>query len=805
MNRYRFSLFLLLTLLLTSINLLIYSGRIESGDSLRVFDAVSSIYRFDDVSQDESMWFAIPVIIEPEMEYPLRPLDVDEPTVVYLSLPLYWLADKIPSVGFVHMVWLLNSFMMALASGILYWMALLYGYDEKVACLAAVLMAVGTIVLPYSRTLFRDPLAMFFLAMTIFWLEYWRSNRYWMTWCGWLGFVLWVLSLLILLQTKHSAMLAIPILGILMLPHIQRVASQKWWKRLTDFALLFIILSIPVLVFVDAIFEPIATWIHPLLRRIDGGAISDSYSAQTSMYAYLFSIGGSIWGTSPIILLAVPGLWLWYRQEKRRIVWAVVIGVIGYAAGHAFITREYWFGGLSWPPRFLIPIIPLLMIGMLPVLDRLLTLKRDIWLKLVFIVLLIYSLWIQFNAIAIEWSHYTTLIPEESGGAIEWIGGLTRIEYLRWVIQPSLWDDIGFDFIWTRANQPIWVASYVILILIASGLVYWFWHKRETRYVLILPVILWFVLIATTVFNLQSIYYKDSVYWSNTPALHDVIDTLHQESYPNDVLILPDNTYERFILNHNDLNNVRVITLSLFQPGENPSDVQSADVTSVHPVELLNESSIRIIDHVASKRERLWVLANNGPFIPWAVRPVEQYLTRFYYPIRDVTLATPDPTVRLIEFATTPAPNPYGFVSPQHQSDLHYDESIRLSGYDLPLGDMYSTGDIVPLSLSWQTDEELNQDYVVAWFIANDGYIHQAQDTQPAFGFMPTSSWQVDVPVWDNHAVTLPSEMPPGDYNIWVVLYRFTASGEIERLPVVGEQTLDGTIGILPTTLHIQP
>jgi len=796
---------LLLTLLLICINLSVYSGRIESGDSLRVFDAVSSIVHFGDIFQDESMWFAIPVIIEPEMEYPLRPLDVDEPIVVYLSLPLYWLAHQIPNVGFVHMVWLLNSFLMAIACGMLFWLALQLRYSESVAFVAAVVMGIGTIVLPYSRTLFRDPLAMLFLTMMLFWLKYGRARGYFINWRGWLGMILAGVFLLILLQTKRSAIVALPMIAIFFLPNIQRIASHKWWKRSTDALLFLIIVSIPTLVFVDAIFEPFANFIHPFLRRIDGGALTDSYSAQTSLYGYLFSIGGSIWGTSPIVLLAIPGLWLWYQQGKRRIVWAVVIGVIGYAAGHAFITREYWFGGLSWPPRFLIPTIPLLMIGLLPVLDRLLTRKRDYWLKISFAVLLVYSLWIQFNAIAIEWSHYTTLIPEESGGAIEWIGGLSQVEYLRWVVQPALWDDIGFDFIWTRTNQLSWIVSYIVLGSLSLGSVFWFWKKQKPRLMILAPTILWIVLPILTIFNLQSIYYKDPVYWSNSSALHDVLDTLQQESRPNDILILPDNTYERFILNHNDLSTVRPITLALFQPGENPSDVQSAEVTSVHPVDLLQEPSIRILDHAASKRERLWVLANNGPFISWAVRPVEQYLARFYYPIRDVPLATSDPTVRLIEFATIPAPNAYGFVAPQHQSNLRYEENISLSGYELPRGDTYTAGDIVPLSLYWQTDSPLDQDFVVAWFIANEGLIHQAQDTQPAFGFMPTTSWQTGVPIWDNRAVTLPDNIPPGEYNIWVVLYRFTESGEIERLPVVGEQTIDGTVGILPTTLQIQP
>jgi len=789
-----------LVTLLTSVSLFFYSGRIESGDSLRVFDAVSSLYHFNDLWQDESNWFDPAKVITPDIAYPLRPLDIDEPLVMYLSMPFYWLANTLPRLGNVHTVWLLNSILLGCTGGLLFGTTYLLGYGVRVATFATLLLGIGTIALTYSRTLFRDPIAMFVLMLALFFLTWWRKNGYLNGWRSAILGVLFIITIPLLLLTKRSTFLALPVLCIWALPDWRWLSSQKWWLRLMDTLLLVAIVTIPVLVFVDPIFNIFAEWIHPLLRRIDGGA----FTAQTSLHSYLFSIGGSIWGTSPILLLAVPGLWMWYRQGKRRIVWSIVLLVIAYAAGHAFITREYWFGGLSWPPRFLVPVVPFLIIGLLPVLQHLFKKDRPIWLPPLFGSLLLYSLWIQFNAVAIEWSHYTTLLPEESGGAIEWQGGLNQINYLRWVIQPALWNQIGFDFIWTRANQPIWAISFAILILVC-GVVLWLMltNRLSSRRFSMISASLIPVLTVVTLLNLQAIYFKDPVYWSNKPALHEVLDTLEQEGTEDAVVLLPDLTYERFILNHNDLSHPRMIVLPR-QPGESPSEEQPAEITSPHPVDLLTNPSLRIIDQIAGRQERIWVLAHNSPFIPWAVRPLERYLAQFYYPIQDVPLTNADPTVRLVEFSTYPAPNPYMFVQPHHSTDLQYDEAIQLLGFELPAGTVYEPGDIVPVSLYWQTKIALEQDMVIAWFIANETRIHQAQDSQPAFGFMPTSTWQANVPIWDNHATILPADIPPGDYEIWVVMYRFDAAGNIERLPIQGETVRDDNIGILPVTLTVE-
>ena len=79
------------------------------------------------------------------------------------------------------------------------------------------------------------------------------------------------------------------------------------------------------------------------------------------------------------------------------------------------------------------------------------------------------------------------------------------------------------------------------------------------------------------------------------------------------------------------------------------------------------------------------------------------------------------------------------------------------------------------------------------------------ENTWPGATFAPTTLWQPDVPVWDNRALRLPSDIAPGDYQLWVKVYsRDPSTGEITDLVAEGEDVIDSVIGVLPVTIEIQ-
>jgi hypothetical protein len=173
-----------------------------------------------------------------------------------------------------------------------------------------------------------------------------------------------------------------------------------------------------------------------------------------------------------------------------------------------------------------------------------------------------------------------------------------------------------------------------------------------------------------------------------------------------------------------------------------------------------------------------------------------------YYPLREITVS---PDVRLIEYSTVRAPEPFAFRGPDMLTDLVYGDSMQLIGYTLPEGATYAPGQALPLSLYWQAIARIEEDYTVAWFLADEAgvVVTQGMDSHPAGGFEHTSEWQVGVPIWDNRALRLPAELTAGDYGLWVKVYTFDETGAAQDLAVTGATVRDDAIGVLPTAIEI--
>ena len=293
----------------------------------------------------------------------------------------------------------------------------------------------------------------------------------------------------------------------------------------------------------------------------------------------------------------------------------------------------------------------------------------------------------------------------------------------------------------------------------------------------------------------------DPLYSPSNATLPDMLEIIKHETLPTDVVLLSNLAYERFFTSNESIASPRVVGLP-FQPGERPSPEQPAKVVSSDPDALVNPTTGPFIFALAAGREKLWLLVSSGPFIPWSVRPVERFMAAHYYPIGEFSTS---PQVRLIEYSTIQAPDTMEFRGAQQTTDLIYGSTIHLLGYNLPEGNRYQPGDILPISLYWQTDSVLTQSYTVAWFLAtNEGTVAiQGWDLAPGGGFAPTNSWRPGAPVWDNRAMRLPADLTPGTYRLWVVVYSTDLNGSITNLPVIGSETREGSIGLLPATIEI--
>ncbi len=94
----------------------------------------------------------------------------------------------------------------------------------------------------------------------------------------------------------------------------------------------------------------------------------------------------------------------------------------------------------------------------------------------------------------------------------------------------------------------------------------------------------------------------------------------------------------------------------------------------------------------------------------------------------------------------------------------------------------YALGKNVRFVLYWQALARLEQAYTVFVHIVDEaGQIVIQGDTQPRGGEFPTTAWPVREVIDDAHTISLPADMPAGEYRIVLGLYELESG---TRLPV---------------------
>lgn len=776
----RYSTLILIFVMLSSIYLLTYSGAIESGDTRIFFDATSSFFDHGDTLVDLALSVRAPVRFDPQNPYPLQNADI-EILQVLAATPLYFFARTF-SFGLVHTVWLLNIFVAAASACLIYLYAEKLGYKARTGIFAAVIFGVGTLIFPYTRTFFREPLALFMLLLAGYALEHWRGSQFrgkqWM--------VLALLFVVGMFLAKASMLLALPALIFLALPAFK--------IRLTGRRVLISVIVLAVLAFVAA-FALVALdevgGRYNILGRLRG--INMQYFSD-ALKSYLLSPGGSIWGTSPIILLGIPSVILMFRRGQVRYTSVFLLFTLGFALGYAILSDVHWFGGLSLPPRFLLPIIPFGVLLSLPALERLLDRPMSPS-SLIGWVLIVYSVWVQIGSVGYDLTAYPAALPPEAHGLAEWEGGLYNPQWFRWVVLLSLWGTLPPDFAWLTLDLPLWAFAFAVIAIVCLAVM-----VLRPRLISWLSGGVAVVFAGAVVMGLIALADTDYRYRATDESLFAALDTIQAETTPDDVILLSSPRYESFFHNYNTLAGAagRVIGLPL-QPGEQSSPEQPVMLSAENPAALLNRYTIPLIQNLAETRDRLWLLVDGSSELAWSIRPVERYMSAYFYPVRVFVLGD---FTRLIEYSTADAPNPFAFGGAEQTTDIRFGESIRLLGFEINGGNSLNGRDYLPISLYWQADAPLESRYTVAVYLRDANGAPIAQHDYPPFGgFAPTDTWQPNRPVWDHRALALPSNLPDGEYQLWVKLYDFAPDGIVRDLPVTHGNALDEVIAILPVTL----
>ncbi len=261
--------------------------------------------------------------------------------------------------GRVQTLFLLNIFATALTAVCVFFAVRVLTYSVLTALVTALFFGLGTQAWVYTRTFFRDPLAMLFL--TFAWTCALILNQATTRRSQWLAGVGILLGLALGMLSKNTATIALPAVAILLIPYWKRLVSKDSPPLRVRLARPGIYL--PVLAVLVGFLTLLVAARGPLVRFSLGYywetlvifAASPHPHLLPAIFGPFISPGKSIFLYSPVILLSLVTL-----LEKRIEAIGAWSYVLLLVIAQALFYDSHWWGSVNWGLRFLLPAIPLL-------------------------------------------------------------------------------------------------------------------------------------------------------------------------------------------------------------------------------------------------------------------------------------------------------------------------------------------------------------------------------------------------------------------------------------------------------------
>ncbi len=433
-------------------------------------------------------------------------------------------------IGRVQTLFLLTIWVTAATAAVLFLTVLRMGYPLPSALMAAAIFGLGTIVLPYSKTYFRDPLAMFFLTCAWFFLQAVKQDivtpvaaeKRIFYWAG------LVFALIAGVLAKNIVLIASPVmlLDILLTLRKRQPASKNGWKRWKWITLITAVILAVVCWFLVIPSIPLLARFTPDYYSLLARFFRDTprpYFLEAIIGPFI-SPGKSLFIFSPILILAVPGLILRFKSTWQA--WAcLILMVIGQALFYDF----EWAGHINWGLRYLLPVIPLMLLAAIPVIDRLLR----VWAgRLILLLLSVFSMGVQLLGVLVPVDNFYHSMYAAAEPVSEWSTiWQARYSILVWNVK------------WLVNGQQVGIAlaripEKVLLILVLTALltlltVLCLSVQRTRRY-------LWLCLVGCLIFSffLPVSYQNEDSYGMMRSDLRKSYQYLAQQAKPGDAVVI---------------------------------------------------------------------------------------------------------------------------------------------------------------------------------------------------------------------------------------------------------------------------
>ena len=733
---------------LVSVYLLTFSGEFHSIDEVSLFAVTENLVKHGTFETNQMRWSAG---WKPAQNRVGVDGDYYSKKGIGQSLaaaPLYWLGLRLPSVGLVQIVMLTNVLITALTGALLVIVLLELGFGTAEGTVVALAYGLGTMAWPYAKTFFSAPLTTLSILAAFYWLVSMGRKS-----LPELRALLAGLALGIAVSTRLSNLVLIP--GFFAYLVVAARRGPGTTRRVRRLAISFALSVTAILLFVAA-YNAVrfgTPW--------DAGYTpAESFSAflPRSLAGFLLSPGRSLFVYSPILLLALAGLpffWRQHRPETLLIGWITATYLLVY--GSWFM----WWGGWGWGPRFLVPLVPFLILPLAWVAGNFVRWPRPAQAAALLVTLI--SVGVQVPGVAVDFNQYLANLLAQGVGAEETIFNLRywpvwgHLALLRERVLDTAW------FGWA-AGDPFLHASVVVPLLLVTGLAtiagyVAFHHPDRPVWSLTATGIGLLILGAATCRGLAG--FQALPGQQADTDQENLIAHVQERAQPGDVLLLelvP--YYDYFDRALSFMNDYRATPSyeGIVRSADSPPGEQEA-----------------LFRQIAAGHSRLWLMTE-GTALADPASTTERWYNTHAFMISNRWFGD---ALRLTLYSL-PLEGQQPLVTREIDGPIGT-EAIYLARTRLFVAEgerptnplRLRPGDTLQLELVWQVAATPPADLKVSVQLLDwRGQLFLQEDRVPVGGFRPATTWQPGEEIVDRFGLPLPDDLARGRYALVTSVYR---------------------------------
>lgn len=752
-------------LFLLTVYLLVYRGGFHSIDEVSIFAVSESLVKFGRLNTDQIAWTQWTTSQAEAQGFFGADGHVYSKKGLALSLaqaPLYWLGFVLPGLGMLQTVSLLNGLITAATGLIILMFGWRLGYSTGTALFIALIYGLATIAFVYAKYLFSEPLAGFSLLLAAYMVFTYRQEG------GQRHLAVAGLAAGLAVLTRANNLFLLPILGLYLLWIIiktNRDSNHHPQEKNSPFAILALWVRHalrPLLIFlVTAAIPGLVLLAYNTVRS--GNPFQTGYDLTLfspnillGLYKLLFSPLRGLFIYSPILLVSLPGWWL-FRKAHTAEAW-LFAGLVGVTVAlfSAWSSGE----GLSWGSRFLVPVVPFLVILLAPLIDPITRSPHSAprsplpALRLTFYALLVLSIAIQLLGVTINPWVFLAQVQVDFGGEffLENTAALYNFGYSQiagqlqsWSIQNSdlaWWQPWGFDGLaFGLSLGLVLVAGWLLWREAAGGR-----RSREAGEIsplrpcsaAPLPLFALLTLTAVVTYLLLARYYiTDRQFGPPGDSYTQALEHAASQAAPGDQLVTVAQYHYHVPMNRFK---TRLPLIGLAQQSWPPP-----------------ATALPLLEIAQSGRNSWLVTHGLAPAAP--DNAAEQWLALNAYKASDEWLGD----VRLVRYGNTP---PTG----RRRLDTRFGSEIEL--VEIKTNELVKAGQILPVEFVWQPLRQPQGNYNIFLQLLDAAGRPVAQhDGPPNGGYTPTSTWLPDQSLSDRHGLAAPVELPAATYRLIAGLY----------------------------------